>query len=369
MRRLIVFLLLLPLPVVSQVKILMPVLVKDAAGKPVTDLKVSDFEVSGPRNIRVQDMSLVEPQTVTKDDPRASVVVVYDAVNIPTSFFEANVRELRDFLREVANRRLPVTLLVNTEAGLRLVYNVRTPPEVLSAALAATSGSKPKSTDVAVPITDPKVEEQIKNLQLLNTAVHISRSRLDAGVDQMKSLIALAHLLQQLPGRKALVWVAITSPVLATQDPAYWNSPAVPGVAIYAGAPPLQSSGAPADKSLLPMYEGMVEELNTAHVSVYPMLYGQGNPVGVGYVWDSWKGFQQLAESTGGLLFRLGQQTSILAAVDAAAADFGPYYMLAVEVPTPKELDWIPVKIKVKRPGLTVRAAPGFLGLRPVKTH
>ncbi len=133
MRRLIVFLCLLPLPLSSQVKILMPVVVKDAAGKPVTDLKVSDFEVSGPKNIRVQDTSLIQPQTVTKEDSKASVVVVYDAANIPTSFFEVNVRALRDFLREVADRRVPVTLLVNTEAGLRLVYNVRTPPEVLSA--------------------------------------------------------------------------------------------------------------------------------------------------------------------------------------------------------------------------------------------
>ncbi|MFZ0315195.1 MAG: hypothetical protein WAL85_21020 [Candidatus Korobacteraceae bacterium] len=49
MRRLLLLLLLLPLPLISQVKILMPVVVKDAAGKPVTDLKLSDFQVSGPK--------------------------------------------------------------------------------------------------------------------------------------------------------------------------------------------------------------------------------------------------------------------------------------------------------------------------------
>ncbi len=173
-------------------------------------------------------------------------------------------------------------------------------------------------------------------------------------------------MLQQLPGRKALVWVVTTSPVSATQDPRYWR-PVIPGVAIYEGQPrgPASiSETTQPDKPLLPMYEAMVEELNAAHVSVYPILHHLANPVSVGYVWDSWKGVQQLAESTGGLAF----QTSILSGVQPTIEDFGPYYMLAVEVPTPKELDWIPVKITINRPGVTVRAAPGFLGLKPVKT-
>jgi hypothetical protein len=58
----------------------------------------------------------------------------------------------------------------------------------------------------------------------------------------------------------------------------------------------------------------------------------------------------------------------ILDAVRLTQADFGPYYIVAVVAPPPTKLDWIPVKIKVNRPGLKVRAAPGFLGLKPVKT-
>lgn len=80
-------------------------------------------------------------------------------------------------------------------------------------------------------------------------------------------------------------------------------------------------------------------------------------------------GLRQLADSTGGLAFRLGEQTSFAAAVDATLRDFGSYYMLTTEVPSPKELDWIPLKIKVDRPGLTLRAAPGFLALKPLKTN
>jgi VWFA-related protein len=349
MRTLLLFLLLLPWSLFAQVKILMPVVVKDTAGKAAADLKESDFKVSGPKNVRVAELALVSPQTVMQDDSRSPIVMIYDAANIPTDSSRLNVRDLRDFLGQVASRQLPVTLLVNTEAGLRLIHNARTPPEILSAALSATS--KEKTTQPPVPVTDPKVEEEARNLDFLNTAIRVTRSRLDADVDQMKSLLAFARLVQQSPGRKALVWVTVASPVSATELPAYWGTTEVRS-----------------DRALLPMYEAMVEELNSAHVSVYPLLFTQANPESYGYLWDSWMGLKQLAESTGGLAFRLGQQTSLLAAVDATTSDLGSYYMLAMEAPTPKELDWIPVKITVDRPGLTVRAAPGFLGLKPAKT-
>lgn len=355
MRRLLFCLLLLPLPLVSQVKILMPVVVKDAAGKPVTDLKASDFQVSGPKNVRVEDVSLVQPHTVSKDDSRPSAAVIYDAANLRTNEYESNVKELRDFLRDVASRRLPVTLLVNTEAGLRLIYSSRTPPEVLTAALAATEQSTPKATDAKVTVADVNTDDEVNNLKLLNSAVWVHRSGLTASSDQMNSLISFAHLVQKLPGGKAVIWVTTQSPVGATETPAY-----------------LASNANPWSKPLLPMYEGMIEELNAAHVSIYPLFFNGANPIDYGNVWDSWTSLKQLAASTGGLAFKPGEQisfkqNSFLAAAQFTLADFGPYYMIAVEVPTPKELDWIPVKIKVNRPRLTVRAAPGYLGLKPVK--
>jgi hypothetical protein len=160
MRTWLLLLFLLPSYLVSQVKILMPVVVKDSAGKSVTDLKAADFQVTGPKNISIVDLSVISPQTVSSTDPKASVVMIYDAVNIPTNTFDRNVGDLREFLADVASHRLPVTLLVNTNAGLRLVYNARTSPEVLSAALAATADKKTKQPEAA----DPKVEEQARNL-------------------------------------------------------------------------------------------------------------------------------------------------------------------------------------------------------------
>ena len=342
MRTLLLLLLLLPCSLYSQVKILMPVVAKDAAGKPVTDLKVSDFQVSGLKDVRIDSLQLVVPQTVSRDNPEVPIVVLYDAVNIYSDNLNVDVQLLREFLGEVAKRRLPVTFLINTEAGLHLVYSARTSPEILTAALAASASPK-------IMTDDPQVEQQLKNLGLLKTVAPTNRTRPNGSIDQMNSLIGFAHLVQQSQGRKAIIWISKLSPVPETDVPAYWASP--------------QSYG----KSLLPMYEATVEELNAAHVSVYPLLWSNANPRDYGGLWDMWTGLRQRASSTGGVPLRLGEQVSILGAVQAALADFGPYYMLVVSAPTPKELDWIPVKIKVNRPGVTVRAAPGFLGLKPVK--
>src|SRR5580704_2060902 len=135
MRRLLLLLLLLPVSLVSQVKILMPVVVKNAQGQAVTDLKLSDFEVSGPKNVRIDEIWLVPPEIVSKGDPRTPVVVLYDAANATNPYPDLRTKWLRAFLGSVAEHRLPVTFYINAPDGLRLIYEPSTPPEVLSAAL------------------------------------------------------------------------------------------------------------------------------------------------------------------------------------------------------------------------------------------
>ena len=101
---------------------------------------------------------------------------------------------------------------------------------------------------------------------------------------------------------------------------------------------------------------------------MYPFFFSQVNPQNDQIIWASWQGLKQLAETTGGMPYRLGQQTSLSAAVQSTTADFGPYYMLVIEAPASKQLDWIPLHVKTNRPGLTVRAAPGFLSV-PARTR
>src|SRR5215471_13954963 len=114
MRLLFLLILLLPSSLFSQVKALMPVVVKDASGKAVTNLKLTDFQVSGPKTSKVTDVSLVPAEASEPNENTSSVTVLFDASNIPTNRSQLNIREIRGFLGDVASRRLAVTFLVNT---------------------------------------------------------------------------------------------------------------------------------------------------------------------------------------------------------------------------------------------------------------
>jgi hypothetical protein len=331
MRRLLLLLLFLSLPLFSH----------DASGKPVTDLQLSDFSASGPKGTNIDRVWLVPPQTVSEEDPRTPMVVLYDAANatcaavlFPGSqgaypedcsnpYPDLRIKWLRDFLGLVAKDRIPLTFLISTAEGVEVIYDPRTAaPEVLSAALLLTEN--PKATG-----PDPKVEEQAKRLRLLGSSPRINTFRFDSAGSQINSLTALANLLPQSDMRKLVIWLVSTVFIPhGTSDNPTWDSRA--------------------------RYEIMVEQLNAAHVSIYVDFF---NRSAVGYK-------QLLPKSTGGVTLADG---SIQNAARAALSDFGPSYMLAVTVPTPKDLDWIPVNIKVGRPGLMVRAAPGFYGLRQKK--
>jgi hypothetical protein len=305
-------LLLLSLPLLSQVKILMPVVVKDASGRAVSDLKQSDFEIGGPKGTAVDRMWLVPPETVSKDDPRIPIVVLYDAAN-PTAEYDPDrwTKYLRSLLSEVAKDRLPVTFYMNTPDGLKLIYDRATPPEILATALELTANSSATSAD-------PKVQNQAKQLKPIETYSRVTQFRFDHPHNLLNSMIEMAQLLQGNDERKLLVWMD------------HYN-------------------GNPYDYSHPEMMEVAVEQLNAAHVSV---CMGDNSP------------FVAIVQRTGGVsLHSLSWNT-----IQTVSRDFGPYYMLAVTVPAPKETDWIPIKVKVSRPGLTVRAAPGFLGLKPLKT-
>lgn len=125
MRRVIVLLLLLPLPLISQVKILMPVVVKDASGEAVTDLKISDFQVSGPKNVRVDKMWLVQPGTTSLEIGRPPVFILYDPISTPT-FQGGPHLSLASILNAVADNKLPVSVYANVGGQLRLIYDVAT---------------------------------------------------------------------------------------------------------------------------------------------------------------------------------------------------------------------------------------------------
>lgn len=320
-RVLIFVLLILPSTLLCQVKILMPVVVKDAGGTPVTDLKESDFHVSGPKGVSIDKMWLVPPATGSKDNPNLPITILYDAANSENRYPDLRTKWLRWLMGTIAQHQLPVTFYINTADGLHLIYSPVTPADVLATALARSEG--PNGTS-----TDPAIEEQIKKLNLLRTSSTASIPRYKRGSNQMDSLLAVARLLQEPDERKALIWLADPVFVPDSETPYYDERP---------------------------QYEAGIEELNAAHISVYPDLFSRSRGIYPQL---------QIASETGGLSF-----TGVSNPLPESSADFGPYYMLAVALPTPRDFGWIPIKIKVNRPGLTVRSSPGFYGLKPSKTQ
>lgn len=318
--------LLLPWSLFSEVKVLIPVVAKDASGQPITDLTVADLQVSGPHGIGIDDLQLIPP-TTSKRDLGIQLVILYDAANSRNPYPDLREKWLLAFLDTVAKNRLPATFFINTTDGLQSIYDPATGAEVLSAALILASTSN-ATTD------NQQVQEQVRKLKLLSTTSRTHIFRFDARENQLNSLLAIARLEQGSPTRKALLWFTDVTLFSTGQ----WSKPTDPPI---------------------PTYESVVEQLNASHVSVYPDLF-------------NWRGFsstdpsyywyyaqQELAEATGGLSLTTD---SISKAIEAVTADLGSYYMLTVTVPDPKKLDWVAVKIKVRRPGLTVRAPSGFLG-------
>ncbi len=348
MRTLLLLVLLLPSLLFAQVKILMPVVVKDATGKPVSDLKESDFKVSGPKNIRVDQMWFVPAEPLSIGSEEVSVVMLFDLANargdIPS----------QDLLERIAETRSPVTILVNTTNGLQTIYDPTTSPATLSAALKALKD--PNTTNAG-----PEAESLAARLRVLSKSDRNSTFRYDAGLNQLNSLVEVAHRLQATPGRKALLW---------STGAAYFSSTAYGPLGII---PPNCESGKAVDCAAeYPRGEIIAEALNAARVSLYPAP----SPQPSFYASSAVAPFVTLAELTGGLTFNLAREefkntinvSSRWDALQKILSDFGSYYMLSVEVPTPTDTKWIPTQINVSRPGLTVRAAPGFLGLKAART-
>lgn len=321
---LILLALFLPRPLISQVRILMPVVVKDAGGKDVTDLKMSDFQITGPKSTKIENMWLIPAQGVSEQGRNIPITVLYDAADARDPNPEVKAKWILAFLSDVAQHRAPVAFYITTADGPRLIYDPATPPEVLSAALMLIEKSQAASAD-------PQVEQQTEKLKLIRSTAQVRTFRFDYVFNQMKSLMELARLLPASDKRRPIVW--LTSSFF----------------------------GWPHDQDIS-MQEAMCEQFNASRISLYPLEPEElrSSPIGT---------MEQLARMTGGSALNSGTMWNgpMWNVLQGMLGDFGPYYMLGVAFPTPREEGWISVKIKVSRPGLTVRGAPGFYGLKPTK--
>jgi len=375
--------------------VLVPVIVTDKSGKPVSGLSRDAFHLE--ENGKLRSLSFFEEMQTQKltafsersssasanflpnDDRLRLTVVVIDMVNTPWLRQVEAKRQLTDYLLRLTNQDEPIALFGLNSSGLRQLHPFTTDTKVLVLALEKLklSLSSEESTQPPATLTDdPTIdgeatfEEQLMSdmLQDLNDTVAANYQRM-ATRQTLAAMTQFAHALGAVPGRKTLIWATAGFP-FTIDDP---NSFARQG------------------DDLRPEYEEAWRSLNSANIAVYPVDLGSvdytpkglpsanatisktqintirgtnGNglrsPMNLPYD----QGVQQrltmhaFADATGG---RVCVTISELEKCFAHAVDDSrAYYLLGYYLGDDTQPGWRKLKIKVAGDGLHVRCRTGF---------
>jgi VWFA-related protein len=358
-------------------QLLVPVVVTQGNGQPVTDLQLANFKVEGGHGLQADSVQLVAPETLGDPQHTVPVFILCDKFLVQATTWGQISDEVLQFLEEAAQKRIPVTVVANTWSGLSPVYDFGTAPGVLTEALAALKSG--------AAVSNPQVQKQLDQLKLFKAAPELQKTTNDVLAEmQLDRPRQLAQLLRRSPNRKALIWMTWRYGVGTGEYTKSWPAWSTTPTTRQASQTPgfkLEGPNAPSVwdvqnkqphtefTEIPPRYQQAIDSLNAAHVSVYPLqMWDRRNTqltISDKYAHAAAAGLAQFAACTGGFSFKDYQNTTLAQAVAQVGTDFGPYYMLTITAKDVKTTDWIGLKVKVDRPSVTVRTAPGFLGLSP----
>ena len=109
--------------------------------------------MQGVKGIQLDSAQMVPAEAMNDPQHTVPVFILYDAYFLSAQLQATFGADLLQFLTDLSQHYSPVTLVVNTPAGLKLVYDFGTDPKILGDALAAlNSGAK---------VSDPKVKDQV----------------------------------------------------------------------------------------------------------------------------------------------------------------------------------------------------------------
>ena len=361
--------------------VVVDVVVTDKEGRPVKDLKASDFalaENGAPQTIshfdahtslstedaaKVEAVPKLAPNLFTNYSPVASngpvTVLIFDALNTKMSDQAVVLKQMLKYL-DTPHPGVRMELF-ELNAGLKLIQGFTADPEILRAALtnrkAASQASalmdKPLS-DEATEITMADVGESgwihqdiqidMKNALGPGEDLNLNRgsqkgfqlwSRQSATLDAMAGL---AHYLGGLPGRKNLLWFSGSFPI-----PQSWPDMTAK----------LHQTMALLAKSQVAVYPivayGLQPDLNTVKSPVR-MLQKTDN---------EYRTMDAMAEDTGGKVF--ANSNDFAGAAAEAIDDGSNYYTLTY---TPANRDWKgefrKLEVKLAEKGYTLAYRPGY---------
>lgn len=356
--------------------VLVPVLVSDKSGEPVTGLKQENFTLSADG--QEQKIATFEEITITSSKaplqraaapsgyfsnilsdtqaPRCVTIIVLDMLS--TNFLD-QVSARQEVLRYLLKDRTPDTpvgLLAVRRGGIHVIHDIATDPSALVAAIQFVTGKRvaeegETQRSVIAPPAAAGMASDVAALQALIEGLRDidehQQCLNERAADEF--LRTISHWLRGVPGRKSLIWV--TASVSLSSD----NSCGVrffdtmrllneANVAVYlvdarglivgqAGFAPLGSDTRPGvfpRKSIIPM---------------------AGR--------DSIEQMQNLADLTGGRAFYGTNDLS--KAIDRAERDSAAYYVLGFYLGQNVKRGWHKLHLDVRRPNVQVRARSGFL--------
>jgi len=376
--------------------VLVPTLVREKSGAPISGLAKADFtllENGAERKIAVFEeikTSAVRQQRqalpagefsnylVNEPAPRRVTLIVMDSIN--TQFADRSyAREhILKFLGEMAGSNEPIALLQLHRGGVRVIHDFTTDPAVLAKALrrsrpgaeapvAATESSLP---DPAVPTVDPDSQQRLayESQQLTNMMQdleqnYLAAQRMMAAQLTLDGMQQIARAYAAIPARKSLIWASGGFP-FSIDDMSR----------VLSGG-----TGFPSYLSeILPLYKKTWQALSDANVALYPVdvrgLVVLG-PSASSHVsasnlqaasqraaWmqlDTIATFKEFADMTGGKAYF--NTNDLTHAFHDAVDDSASYYMLGFYLaPDDRKPGWRKLQVKVKPQHAEVRTRSGF---------
>lgn len=359
------------------------VIVTDAHGQPVTDLKKEDFtlleskvaqEITGFSVEKVSaDHSAVAPPpkgflTNASLSGAASsdlTVILFDELN--TSFSDAAYARFRleKLLKQPQLKGHPIALLVMNRDLVRL-HDFTDDPESLLLAFKRHKPFMPTLAEDEFPdlwqnssdATGPSTTDLVSQAEREYRDVFGKYNVLNRAEQTLASLRVLAHTLHDRPGRKRLIWLSGGFPL--TFEESGLQSTSLAGQRIRTTDVGLQRS-----------LEATSLALTDARISVYPIdarglmadpkWSASNQRIGntIFSPTDNQAAMATLAEQTGGKFYK-NRNDLDGAAVDAV--NDGTYYYALTYRPTDTKWDgkFRKIEVRVNRPGVQVRQRRGY---------
>jgi len=367
--------------------VVIPAVVTDHAGAHIANLKKEDFSVQEngvDQKITVLEEVYTTTSRVNRPAPqpnhfsnyltgalteRRLTIIALDTVNTPLLDQARAKQEMLKFLQDWVSGGEPMSLVVLTRSGVKVIHDFTTDPKVLAEALKRARNrneqvAEEPSGEAGPEETAINTEEQ-QLFQMMADAEQnmVAFQRRVSATMTLDAMQQIAQMFGGVPGRKSLLWASSGFPFSISDQTMSLSTPGRDNVT-----------------DILPLYESTWRALSDAQIAVYPVdLRGlvtsvPGADIGrpsrnfpQQAMWNNSERlatFQIIAQATGGRAFY--NTNDLAGAFRKAADDSSSYYMIAYyRDAKDNKPGWRKLKVAVHRPGAQVRARSGYFVQKP----